>query len=360
MNDNIQAGLILAQRAAPYLRYAFAAIEIIETSAVPIGASDEHWRVYINPAYPLTAANMAWLLLHEVGGHLVRGHCSACSSHQEDAERINLAQDLEIESWEWDGADRIAAGAHPSALGLPVGETWQWYLERLPHSTQSAMDCGSGAHGRSRPWEQGARADVNKPLIRAAQQAAAKAISAQAPGTVPLGLAVWAKSILSPPPVDWRSQLRCELSARLAAGLGDMIGPARERRGVLEPRWRKPQPRIAIIADTSGSMESEGGVVLGACVDIIRIAGACDVCWADVEPVWQRSVRSRRELAPRGGGGTDLRPAILAARHGRYDCTVVISDGYTPWPATAAHNEIVFITSGGTAPPPHWRSIQCQ
>lgn len=361
MSDIVDAGLILAQRAAPYLRYAFAAIEIVETEDVPIGACDRYWRVYVNPNAGLSAANMAWLLLHEVGGHLVRGHCEAVERYPEERpERLNIAQDLEIESWEWDGAERIEAGLHPSRLGLPIGETWRWYLERLPASVASIMDCGSGAHGHARPWENGARQGMNKPLIRAAQLATAKAIAARDAGSVPKGLAIWADTTLAAPPIDWRAQLRCDLAANFAAGIGDMVGPPRERRGLLEARWRKPRQRIAIVADTSGSMENECGTVLGACVEIIRVFGECDVCWIDVDPIWQHGVRSQADLAPRGGGGTDLRPAILAARSQRYDCTVIISDGYTPWPKAPSAKELVILTKGGEAPPNQWRTIECQ
>lgn len=368
MSDIIDAGMVLAQRAAPYLRYAFAASQIVETEEVPVAASDRYWRVYINPSIGMTAAQVAWALLHEVGGHLVRGHTSACDKYPHESPiRLNLAQDLEIESWEWTGIERIPGGVHPTNHGLPVGETWQWYLDHMGHADHLAyqqghhdLDCGSGAHGQSRPWEiHEARADLNAPLIRAAQIATAVAIAKSPPGSAPAGLSVWADATLAPPPVDWRAQLRFMLAANVACGMTDMTGPARERRGVLERRWRSPRPKVAVIADTSGSMQSEGGTVLGACVDLIRTVGDCDICFVDTEPTWQRGVRTRAEMAPVGGGGTDLRVAIKQSRERRYDAVVIITDGECAWPASAEPHECVLLTKGGVVPPQGWRLI-CQ
>lgn len=361
MNVIVDAGMVIAQRAAPYLRYAFAAIQIIETEAVPIAASDRYWRVYINPSICVDAEQMAWLLLHEVGGHLVRGHHAACEL-SEDPQRLNVAMDLEIESWEWRGLQRLPGGAHPTNHGLPVGETWQWYWDHMgsAHQSYKQLDCGSGAHGHARPWEiHKAREDLNAPLIRAAQIATASAIAKAPPGSVPAGLSVWADATLAPPPVNWREQLRCVLAAHVACGATDMTGPAKERRGVLVRLWRSLRPKVAVIADTSGSMRSEGGTVIGACVDIVRTVGDCDICWVDTEPTWQRGVRSRAEMRPVGGGGTNFISAIEQARERRYDATLIITDGECSWPASAEPNESVLLTTGGVVPPPQWRLI-CQ
>jgi predicted metal-dependent peptidase len=328
---------------------------------------DKYWRVYVHPKAldNWSVEESAWVVLHECLGHLVRGHGLAAERYpKETPERLNIAQDLEIESWEWESGPAVRpsgkfAGLHPSKFNLPVGEVWEWYLENLPKGAASPQNCGSGAHGRPEEWELGAEGAPVQPgsaREKAIKQLAAEkiAMASKERGDVPAGLAVWANATLEPPHVDWRQALRSCIARQLAAGCVDMIGPARERRGLLMPRWRTPKPRIAIVADTSGSMSGEGGVVLGACVDICRTFGQIEVCWVDAETTWQ-TVRCRQDLRPIGGGGTDLRPAINEARKKKSDSIIIITDCETPWPEPC-NRSVILATSGGN-PPQNWRTI---
>jgi hypothetical protein len=312
----------------------------------------------------------AWIILHECLGHLLRGHCAAAELYPDtSAAKLNLAQDLEVESWEWPSgpAQRPSAafrGVHPSDFGLPVGETWEWYLHRLPdeHPVYAQINCGSGAHGRDQEWElgpDGAPVMPGSAYERAIRKAAAEKIreAAKERGDVPAGLEVWANVELAPPKVDWRQTLRTHAAQLIAAGVVDQIGSPRERYGILQPRWAAPRPKISIVADTSGSMSGEGGEVLRACVDICAAYGAVNVCWVDTEPQWQ-TVRSRSELRPVGGGGTDLCSAIEQARERRSEVIVIVTDCETPWPEPCSRSLVLAI--GGGKPPEGWRVIKCQ
>lgn len=366
--DRLDAAIALALQTAPYGRDVISAAQFVVTDKMPeTFGCDKYWRVYAHPKAleKWSAQEAAWVVLHECLGHLVRGHSTAPDLYPDESpERLNIAMDLEIESWEWANgpAERpsgVMAGLHPSKFNLPVGETWQWYLERLPESTKSQQNCGSGAHGRDEPWELGAQDAPVKPgsaREKAIKKMAAQKIAeaAKERGDVPAGLEVWANTELEPPRVDWRSALRSHMARQLAAGCVDMLGPARERRGLLMPRWRKPKPSISIVADTSGSMSGEGGKVLGACVDVCSLFGQIEVCWVDAEPKWQ-TARNKGDLRPVGGGGTDLRPAIQEARQKKPDSIIIITDCETPWPESC-NRSVVLAVSGGN-PPPTWRTI---
>jgi predicted metal-dependent peptidase len=163
--------------------------------------------------------------------------------------------------------------------------------------------------------------------------------------------------------VPWRRVLRAALDSELRRGMADLCGSPKVHRttGILRPSWAKPLPRVAVVADTSGSMTTAGGRVLGEIVGVVRQANApVDICWCDVTPQWQYRVRSRHELRPRGGGGTDLRPAITAALEVRpkYDLIVVVTDGETPWPSTPIPQ--AYIVTIGTNVPDGWRGMRVE
>ena len=115
------------------------------------------------------------------------------------------------------------------------------------------------------------------------------------------------------------------------------------------PGWRRPQPQVACVVDTSGSVddvllaramsEVDGALrQLGAAVDVL----ACD---AAVHAV--RRVRKASEATLVGGGGTDLRVALAAVERlrPRPTLTVVFTDGWTPWPETPPAGSAVVVVA---------------
>jgi hypothetical protein len=230
----------------------------------------------------------------------------------------------------------------------------------LPGADLSASELGgSGAHGLRRPWElpadgdpeaEGPAREATRALTReeadAIRDAVAAAVveAAKSRGTDPGGWGVWASGRLAPPEVDWRRELRAQVSTAtvLARGCDDYSYTRPSRRGtfcgVIMPRLVRPQPEVVVVVDTSGSM---GAADLTAAVSeiegVIRALGQRDVpvisCDAAAH-AYQR-VRAARDVRLQGGGGTDMRVGIQAAiddLHARV--VVVLTDGYTPWPET--------------------------
>jgi predicted metal-dependent peptidase len=98
-------------------------------------------------------------------------------------------------------------------------------------------------------------------------------------------------------------------------------------------------PEVAVVCDTSGSMTADLlALVLAEVEGLLRTLGlarqvrilACDTA---VGPA--QRVSSARQVQLIGGGGTDMRAGIAAAAalRPRPAVTVVLTDGYTPWPA---------------------------
>ncbi len=233
--------------------------------------------------------------------------------------------------------------------------------------------CGSCATGHSEPWEFGApgaekatgvsRAEgelIRRDVARQIQEAA------RARGTVPGHWARWAEEKLRPK-VDWRR----ELAAAVRHAITDMAGasdysyrrPSR-RQGqvgngkVVLPSLRQPVPSVAVVVDTSGSIDDAMlSRALAEVSGVLKAIGQREgVHVLAVDAVVQscRRVFRPEQVQLTGGGGTNMGAGLEAAAKLRPSpqVVIVITDGYTPWPASPPRGMkvIVVLTGGGNAP----------
>jgi predicted metal-dependent peptidase len=174
-------------------------------------------------------------------------------------------------------------------------------------------------------------------------------------GNVPGSMERWAKAQLAPPEVPWQRILAPLVRSAVAYARGRVdwkFGrPSRRRESMkatlgeaapLLPSLVQPVPSIAIVVDTSGSMQAAGTraktLLDEALSEVIGIVLATGVpCWAAaVDAEVQAWVQvKRKEDADRlvkGGGGTNMCVGIKAAEAKKCDVIVLITDGYTDWP----------------------------
>jgi predicted metal-dependent peptidase len=188
------------------------------------------------------------------------------------------------------------------------------------------------------------------------------------PGTVPAGLLRWAEEVLAPK-VNWRAVLAAEVRRAVAevSGAVDYSYRRPSRRSavsgpVVLPALRRPVPEVAVVCDTSGSMTDDLlAMVLAEVEGLLRALGlarqvrvlACDTAVAPAQ-----RVSSARQVQLVGGGGTDMGAGIgaAAALRPRPAVTVVLTDGYTPWPAKAPKGMRVVVGLLGDQAPdaPSW------
>lgn len=169
-------------------------------------------------------------------------------------------------------------------------------------------------------------------------------------------LVAWSKSQFAKPKVDWRKVLATQVRGAVASARGNTdwkIGPPSRRRSVLEaigfgdeapilPVLRGPEPKVAFVLDTSGSMSTGEGSLLDKAITeahgLVKslrcsVYGmACDSsAKSQLKPVSKPA--DIMALAV-GGGGTDMRVGIKAAAESkvRPDVIVLLTDGETPWP----------------------------
>lgn len=292
--------------------------------------------------------------------------------------RLNIAMDLEINDDlikslirpHDDTGPCLPKGAlTPATLRVPERNLFEEYVHDITPTMVADhwLDCGSGAHGGPTSWEEGeAGAHPLGEHEAAAIRISVRDAIAAGRGTAPAGWQRWAERY-GKAPQDWRTLLGAALRTSLgaAAGAGDYTYRRPSRRtaslGVriasagsssspadrtpspagrpILPSLRRPLPQVAVVIDTSGSVSDvDLGSALTEVAAITRAVGvtgrnvAVYTCDAAVQTA--QNVCRAEDLTLVGGGGTDLRKGIRAAmtRSPRPDVTVVLTDGFTPWP----------------------------
>lgn len=361
------AARLRAAQDRPYLATALFSLTVVEAEHVPTMGVDRRWRCYVNPGFvdSTPVPQLAGVWIHEVS-HVLRDHHGRAEQFAVGHLRINVAQDCEINDDLI--ADRIplpAGRVEPGTFGLPAGKLFEWYVDRLPRRLDD-LDCGSGAHGTPRPWEDGTSGTgVGDAEAGAIRRDTARQMRGR--GDVPAGWRRWAEGVLEPK-VDWRQALTGSVreAAAWASGAVDYTyrRPSRRSasmRGVVLPSLRRPLPRVAIVVDTSGSMGDDllaaalteiGGVLKAVGVGGNRITVlSCDAAVHVVQ-----SVGTVGDVRLAGGGGTDMRVGIEEALRVRPHIVIVLTDGLTPWPDVPPSGTKVIAALLGpqTQRPPGW------
>jgi predicted metal-dependent peptidase len=360
----LAAGRMVAVDAQPFLGVALYALTPVVAPGLGTFAVDERWRLFVDPVIvdEWTVPQIAGVLLHEVG-HVVRDHAERARVANVDmTTRLiwNVACDAEINDDLLADGVELPDGVAPARLGLPPGRAAEFYFDALRQRDDppSHHDCGPGCHGVATESDGVALPIIDivgvEPgediLLRRTVALAVISYGRQA-GSAPGGWQRWAEATLRPS-LDWRVLLAGAVRRAMAdvAGRADYSfgRPSRRRMPqVILPSLRRPLPAVAVVVDTSGSMDAASlgaawAEVLG-CLwsvgvrrDLLRVY-AVD---AQAHLVTGR-LGVRAELP--GGGGTDMGVGIEAALAGRPrpDVVVVLTDGYTPWPEAAPRSRVV-------------------
>ncbi|WP_380156476.1 VWA-like domain-containing protein [Kineococcus sp. R86509] len=247
---------------------------------------------------------------------------------------------------------------------------------------ETTDDCGSGAGGTRRPWEQDetgtdedgrddGSVDAGRgELIR--QQTARNVLEhARSRGSVPAGWERWATLVLEPR-VDWRKEMN-SITRRVSANVAGMrdytyARPSRRAASVphvVLPSMRQPRPpRVAEVVDTSGSISDEMLSRVHAETEAIvkRSRGeGVTVIACDAAASRPRTVRTMSDVTMLGGGGTDMRVGLQVAAQvrPRFDLVITMTDGDTPWPeAPPAENPdaryVALLLDGDRTTVPPW------
>lgn len=356
----------------PYLATALFACTPVVARGTGTIAVDQRWRVHADPVAMarFDAPALGRLLIHLVS-HLVRDHAARAEALQVAARRQwwGRCGDAEIND-DLRACDCLPPVANelPRDLGQRDGGLAETYFAHSPAAGGDAgnWDCGSGADGSPRPWEDDGSAN-GQPGVTSGQAdllrlSIADDIQQRAhrePGSVPAGWVRWAAAI-RPSRTDWRRVLGAEIRRAVTKVSGNLdysyqrpsrrqqIDPTRQR--VVFPSLVRPVPNVAIVCDTSGSMHE--GLLERVLAEVegllaragLRSRGATTLA-VDAEVQDVQRVGRAAQVRLTGGGGTDMGAGIAAALlvRPRPDVIVVLTDGYTPWPDHAPSNVRVVV-----------------
>lgn len=364
----IAAARLWAANRFPYLASALFASPVNLSEGIGTVGADEHWRLYADPEVVAawSVERLGAALVHHTN-HLLRDHAARAKARgvgEEDFHAWVDAADAEINDDLVSILDLGDDAVLPLHLDAPDGRLAEEYFLPASQREPTGHDCGSAAHGQHREWEAEGADQEGKPgglsassadLVRR-QVAGEVRKHARTAGSVPDSLLRWAELILEPK-VDWRKALAAELKR----GISDTAGrvdysyrrPSRRSASVVDvilPALRRPVPEVAIVCDTSGSMDDAIlGRVLAEVDGILRSVGvgsrSVHVLAVDTAVHSAKRVTSSRQVELVGGGGTDMGAGIAAAGalRPRPGLVVVLTDGFTPWPATAPRGMAVVV-----------------
>ena len=379
--QKVAAARLWAANRFPYLASALFACRIHSAPGINAIVIDDRWRIYVDPdiVTTISTAQLGGLLVHHTG-HLLRDHSGRAASLGIDKRTSKdwlLAADAEInDDLANESLEFPSELVTPESIGCEPGHFAEEYFRELTdHEHQHEGDCGSGSDGLARPWDkpEGGIEGSSAHLLRCHTAAEVlRHCNGPNPGDVPLGLQRWAADLMETK-VDWRRVLSAEIRSGVAAvaGLVDYTYQRPSRRAsvskdVILPSMNRPVPEVAVICDTSGSMDEWVlGQALGEVEGLMRSVGiqktklrvlSCDAAVHAVQRVTRAS-----DITLFGGGGTDMGEGLLAAAalRPRPSVVVVLTDGFTPWPAEAPPKMHVIVGLLGSPPnrPPSWARV---
>ncbi len=395
----------------PYVATAIYSLITVATREVPTIGADTHWRLYVNPEWlaatdvAVIAVQIAHVSWHLLGDHAQRAFDLQVGPKQGNAWRqatdATIAQLLQRAS-----LDHELAG--PADLRLPPDRSAEEYYvtlsrlcldedpEKVEESEQaepSSVDpdagappcdgCGSAADGFARPYEKPARDPVGAVDRHSAEHVRRQVAieyrdHVKGRGTQPGEWDRWVEQILQPV-VPWQQVLAAAVRRAFgwASGRTDYTYSRPSRRqaatpNVILPATRRPLPQVAIVVDTSGSVDD--GLLAQAMGEIDGVVTGLGVPGRDLAVLAVDAavhsigrVHSAHDVKLAGGGGTDMCIGIDTALGLRPlpDIIIVLTDGGTLWPdqppERAALIAVIIGRSHAELPPtPTWlQRIEC-
>ena len=390
----LQAARVIANNDHPYLNALLWSLQPVECPGLGTLAVDQYLRLYYDPvvATKWSPQELANVLYHETW-HVINNHAAR-------AEALGIAShgrytDLALaEIWRIAVEPPANEPLRQENLMLPGRPIfWQdikgqpnWTVEEnYRHLLKNAKkiqvavgtspgqgNCGSCADGVTRDYEEGApttnnasgtSSQMQNVLMRKVAHDIAEYASKKA-GSMPADMLRWATERLNPQ-VPWQTELAAEARRGIAETMGttdySYSRPSRRQHSFpfLLPCLRGRTPRVAVIADTSGSMSPTDLAAVLAETEGILSACTGDVFFLPTDAAVHgvHRIRSVSQAELRGGGGTDMGQGLTRAEDlfPPPDLVVVLTDGETPWPPVAPpFKTIVVIINKEQMPTPEW------
>ncbi len=355
-------------RAVLLAKYPFFAPVLLRISFIPRHtvdtlSIDRYMRMYYNEGYLVHAkVELLATSLLQIVEQILRSHG---------------ARRLDRDPYIWSLACLIESADSALGLGHPLGaeslkpawfefptelsaEEYYAALSRLPPPSDPtdaaglgpADGCGSGADGIRRTHELGPEEEQAGVVTTAGARAIRDAVAVEyrghhtRRGTKPGYALRWVQQTLEPT-VAWEPLLAGAVRRAVgwAAGRGEYTYLRPSRRagsvpGVVLPGHRRPVPDVAVIVDTSASVDDALLARALGEVDAVLLAlgvPGTGLTFYSVDAAVHtvQQLRTARDATLAGAGGTDLRHGFAAVdrQRPRPDVVITFTDADTPWPA---------------------------
>jgi len=190
----------------------------------------------------------------------------------------------------------------------------------------------------------GIESSVGKQLMDALQRTAAKHY-----GSMPAAIITQLDAIRDSmkPKLDWKRVLKLFSSASGRTEIYHSMKRISKRYGTRPGIRIKQFKKIAVVIDTSGSIDEQTLNIFFAEIEAIRRTGA-DVTVIECDAAVGNVYAFKKNVTPKvtGGGGTNYDPAfeyINANRNLRIDACVYLTDGYAPEPQVKPRCKLLYV-----------------
>jgi len=240
-----------------------------------------------------------------------------------------------------------------------------------------SLPTGSGISGKKEDWETEGQefSEQTQEFMRRKVAEDIKEAAEKSRGTMPAEWLREAEKILAPPPIPWQKYLKSAITRAVeyVRGVTD-YSYARPNQAymageddILYPGLVEAIPKVTLVIDTSGSMsEKDLGMALALTNQLLKqLQASVEVITVDSAAHVQGSTWDVKSIKLRGGGGTDMRVGIDAARK-ESNIVLVFTDMETPWPDKPVQGKEVIavgIVHGGRnnrwvqEPPPFIKTV---
>jgi predicted metal-dependent peptidase len=304
---------------------------LIETREVPTAATDMK-SIYYNPDFfdTLTVDEVLFVLAHEVM-HIALMH--GLRRGGRNRYLWNVAGDYAI-NWTLsvNGMTMPACGLFDKRFAGMSADAIYNDLEKNPPPSND----GKPLAGDLMETPLGEKAQVEAEVRSKVAQAVT---AARLAGQMPADMERLLGNVLDPQ-VPWQETLRHFMSLRARTSATWNRRNRRFPDVVLPSRSGVAMGRIGVVIDASGSIS---GAIMDALISEVVAIGTdvgakeVHVKFADVRTVHEQRFQMGDpiKLEPKGGGGTDMRVPLAEfdAEDTPPAVVVLLTDGYTPWPA---------------------------
>jgi predicted metal-dependent peptidase len=362
---------------------------LIETDAVPIAATDG-MRILYNPEMfeTLTVDEVLFIYVHEVL-HIILDHLTrqAGLHHEIFNAAADYVVNLIVKDTKLGKFPSIGGLIDEKYRGMTMEQVYDLLLKQCKKQGGKGRKGKKGkGSGQGEPGEPGdgdldtsslpkdglAGDLLNKALEspeaaaerrRAVKDMVARAATvARMQGKMPAGMERLVEGILNPPQ-PWADVLR---EFALAAAKDDSTWSVPNRRFediILPSRWSQKIGEVVLIVDTSGSitdtelMQAQGE--MREIADRLKPTGV-RVVYCDAAVAGEQFFEDGDDivLQPKGGGGTDMRVAFDHVEPFDPEFVILMTDGFTPWPAQPTPFPTIICCSTGTDCPDWARVIR--